>query len=100
MTKLTVAFRSFENVPNKVSDVWEWTLRCWLRKMHVCLKGHLATAPQDVQTKRTIFAKCPGACERVQIVLGLVHKRTTKATPDFDTTLNTIQSLSVSCSML
>ena len=26
MTKLIVAFRSFENAPNKVSNVCEWTL--------------------------------------------------------------------------
>jgi hypothetical protein len=64
------------------------------------MKGHLTTAPQDVQTKRQIFVNHPGACERVTIVLGLLHKRTTKATPDYGTTLNIIQSLSVSCSIL
>jgi len=64
------------------------------------MKGHLATAPQDVQTKRQILVNRPGVYERVPIVLGLLHKGTTKATPDFYTTLNTIQILSVSCSIL
>jgi len=64
------------------------------------MKGHLATAPQDVKTKRQIFVNRRGVCERVPIVFGLLRKITTKATPDFVTTLNTIQSLSVSYSIL
>jgi hypothetical protein len=65
--------------------------------VHVCKKGHLAAAQQDVKTKRQIFANRRGACKRIPILFVLLHKGTTKATPDFDTTLNTIQSLSVSC---
>jgi hypothetical protein len=65
--------------------------------VHVCKKGHLAAAPQDVKKKRQIFANRRGACERVPILFFLLYKGTTKATPDVDTTLNTIQSLSVSC---
>jgi hypothetical protein len=38
------------------------------------MKGHLATAPQDVQTKRQIFVNRPGPCETLSIVLGLLHK--------------------------
>jgi hypothetical protein len=64
------------------------------------MKGHSATAPQVVQITLQIFVNRPGACGRVRIVLGILHKGTTKATPDFDTTLNTFQSLSVSCSIL
>jgi len=62
--------------------------------VYVCVKGHLAATLQNVQTKRQIFVNRPGACERVPVLLGLLQKGTTKTTPDFDTTLNTVQSLS------
>jgi len=34
------------------------------------MKGHLATAPQDVQTERRIFVNRPGACETAPVVKG------------------------------
>jgi hypothetical protein len=80
MPKLIFTFRSFENAPNKLSYVCEWTLSwnsAWLSyetlyllngywdaalnadyaKCRVCMKWHLTGVPHHVHTMRHTFVK-------------------------------------------
>ena len=90
MMKLTVAFRSYENAPDKVLNVcertlnwnskllwyealylingyWDTFLNVHYAKFHICMQGHLATVPHYVHTKRHIFVNRPGTCETYQL---------------------------------